>query len=99
MLNGWDEQLAQCCQRRTDKITLPGKLPAGLDGAYLRFLAQYRGGEINADCCLYGYEQALEHHRYLEREHPEFSRTVWPVGSAGNGDEWFFTRGSNTILY
>ena len=99
MLNGWDEQLAQRCQRRTDKITLPGKLPAGLDGAYLRFLEQYRGGEITADCCLYGYEQALEHHRYLEREHPEFSRTVWPVGSAGNGDEWFFARGSNTILY
>lgn len=85
-------------QKRTSEVNNLDRIPV-LDAIYLNFLSKYKGLEITPDIQLFGYEDALSENKYIEENFSAIYNYLWIIGRSGQGDEWFISKETSTILF
>lgn len=69
------------------------------DSDYQLYILNYKDFEVTPDVQLFGYEKSILENRYIQKEYPNLAKQVWMFARSGQGDEWFFTQDTETILY
>ncbi|RYE18222.1 MAG: SMI1/KNR4 family protein, partial [Sphingobacteriaceae bacterium] len=69
------------------------------DSDYQLYISNYKDFEITPDIQLFGYEKSILENRQIEKDYPDIAKQVWMFAISGQGDEWFFAKDSELVLY
>ncbi|GGH64408.1 hypothetical protein HNQ91_002307 [Filimonas zeae] len=69
------------------------------DTVYHAFLARCATSEITPDIILFGLEEAQKENACLRAHFPEVADIYWMAGRSGQGDEWFISPTTGTVLF
>lgn len=87
---------------RKQAIKQPNKILneySHINHLYLKIICHYSHIEINADVVIYDYENALSENHHIKHHYPHISEKYWLFAYSGQGDDWFFNKENNNIVF